>query len=151
MAQGVNPADLHRPFRSRRGRLVALVIGTAQFVFLAGVAIWLPAPFIWVDKALLLVVTGGVAFGLWRFAQVRAIATSSGLVVHNLVRTTRLEWAQIVAVRLGGGNPWVSLDLDDGDTLAVMAIQRADGDRAQGEAKRLATLVALHSRTDRNT
>ena len=67
--------------------------------------------------------------------------------MHNLIRTTRLEWAQIVAVRLGGGNPWVSLDLDDGETLAVMGIQRADGERGQAEAKRLATLVALHSRT----
>ena len=34
----------------------------------------------------------------------------------------------------------------DGDTLAVMGVQRADGKRGLAEADRLATLVALHSR-----
>ena len=50
----------------------------------------------------------------------------------------------------GGGEPWVTLDLADGDTLAVMAIQRADGEDAVAEARRLATLVDVHSRTDRD-
>jgi hypothetical protein len=42
------------------------------------------------------------------------------------------------------------LDLSDGDVLAVMAIQRADGARALAEARRLATLVAVGSRTPRD-
>jgi hypothetical protein len=130
---------------------VALATGAAQFLFLAGVAIWLPPPFGWVDKGILLVITGVVGFGLWRFARVRAVASASGLRVHNLLQVTSLDWTQIVAVRLGGGHPWVSLDLSDGDTLPVMAIQRADGDFGQREAKRLATLVALNSRTERDS
>jgi hypothetical protein len=44
-------------------------------------------------------------------------------------------------VQFGGGEPWVSLDLDDGDTLAVMAIQKADGEVSGREASRLAALV----------
>ena len=35
----------------------------------------------------------------------------------------------------------MTLELDDTDTLAVMAIQRADGASAMGEAQRLAGLV----------
>jgi hypothetical protein len=146
-----NEADLYRPFVSTRGRRVALGVGVTQFVVLTAGGVSLPPPFTWVEKGQVVLVALLIAYALWRFARVRAIADGTGLVVHNLLRTTRLEWAQIVAVRLGGGNPWVSLDLADGDTLAVMAIQRADGEVAQGEAKRLATLVALNSRTARDT
>ena len=40
---------------------------------------------------------------------------------------------------------YLTLDLDDGDTLAVMAIQKADGERGRAEASRLAGLVAAHA------
>ena len=50
----------------------------------------------------------------------------------------------------GPGRPWVQLDLSDGDTLAVMGIQRADGAFADAEARRLATLVAMHTATPRD-
>jgi hypothetical protein len=147
---GTSTSDLYRPFRSRRGRRVAVIIGLAQFVLLAAIALSLPKPFTWVEKGQVLFVAAAVAAVLWRLGEVRAFPSASGLVVHNLIRTTRLEWAQVIAVRLGGGSPWVTLDLDDGDTLAVMAIQRADGEVGQKEAQRLATLVALHSRTARD-
>ena len=39
--------------------------------------------------------------------------------------TGRLTWAQVLRVQFGDGAPWVTLDLDDTDQLAVMAIQRA--------------------------
>jgi hypothetical protein len=38
-------------------------------------------------------------------------------------------------------DPWVVLDLSDGGTLAVMAVQRADGERGMAEARRLQALV----------
>ncbi len=148
--RGAVPAELYRPFRSRRGRIVAAVIGVAQFGMLLWLAIWLPEPYTNLDKGELVVIGLAVGAMLWRLGEVRALPSASGLVVHNLIRTTSLEWAQIVAVRLGGGNPWVMLDLADGDTLAVMAIQRADGAVGEAEAKRLATLVALGSRTSRD-
>jgi hypothetical protein len=49
-------------------------------------------------------------------------------------------------VLFGGGAPWVSVDLDDTDTVAVMAIQKADGAFGQAEAARLSALVQVHSR-----
>ena len=51
---------------------------------------------------------------------------AEGLVVRNLF-TTRAGVAEIVGVQFAGGAPWVTLDLDDTDTVAVMAIQKADG------------------------
>jgi hypothetical protein len=82
-----------------------------------------------------------VAFVAWRYAAIVAVPSRSGLVVRNLVLTRTLEWAEVVGLQFGGGEPWVTLDLEDGDTVAVMAIQKADGPVAGREASRLAALV----------
>lgn len=82
-----------------------------------------------------------IAFIAWRYASIVAVPSRTGLVVRNLVLTRTLEWPQIVRIQFGGGEPWVSLDLEDGDTVAVMAIQKADGPVAGREASRLAALV----------
>lgn len=146
--------EVHRPFRPRAGRLVPLVLGGAVLVMMVAIAVALPG-----------LMGGGVALGdrlaiaalgivsallLVRLAAVRAEATPEGLVVRNVVWTRRLDWAEVVSVRFGPDRPWVQLDLADGETLAVMAVQRADGARAQAEARRLATLVARYSATPRD-
>ena len=43
----------------------------------------------------------------------------------------------------------MQLDLADGETLGVMAVQRADGASADAEAARLAALAAAHGRGGR--
>ena len=53
-------------------------------------------------------------------------------------------WDEVVEVRFPDGAPWVTLELDDTDELAVMAIQRADGQAGRDEAHRLARLVDRH-------
>ena len=82
-----------------------------------------------------------IAFLAWRYASIRAVPSRAGLVVRNLVLTRTLEWPEVVGIQFGGGEPWVTLDLEDGDTVAVMAIQKADGPLAGREASRLAALV----------
>jgi hypothetical protein len=67
------------------------------------------------------------ALVLMVLARPKAVADAGGLTVVNMLRTHRLEWAQIVTVNLRSGDPWVLLDLDDGTTLSVMGIQPADG------------------------
>ncbi|MBD7916879.1 PH domain-containing protein [Cellulomonas sp. Sa3CUA2] len=91
-----------------------------------------------------------IAWFCWRQASVSAVPDDTGLRVRNLLITTHVPWAQIVSVRFGQGRPWVQLDLADGDTLAVMGVQRADGQRADQEARRLATLVARRTATSRD-
>lgn len=147
--------DLHRPFAPRLARWVAWAVGAAVVVLALVLALALPS--VAGDRVALGDRVGIVGFGalvgwfLSRQAMVRAVPDAEGLVVRNLLLTRRVAWAQIVSVRFGQGRPWVQLDLADGDTLAVMAIQASDGSWAMVEAGRLATLVALHSATDRDS
>ena len=59
-------------------------------------------------------------------------------------------WREVTDVRFGGGEPWVTIELDDTDTLAVMAIQKADGAFGRTEASRLAALVQALGPTTRS-
>ena len=147
-------AVLHAPFRPVRGRVSAIALAIGQAVVLVGMALLMPSGglvgFGWLDRVGVILIAAGIGALLWRFAQLSLQPAESRLTVRNVIHTRQLEWPEVVSVRFGGGQPWVTLDLADGDTVAVMAIQRADGERAVAEAKRLATLVALHSRTERD-
>lgn len=143
-----------RPFRPRAARLVCLPLAVSSFVFLAAIAVRLPQITGGTgglgDRVGFLLVGAGIAWFLLREAGVRAEPDETGLTVRNLMRRHRLDWPQIVSVRFGPDRPWVQLDLADGTTLAVMAVQRADGARARAEARRLATLVAHFTSTGRD-
>jgi len=146
-------AALYAPFRPRLARAVSLALAVLVGAATIALAVALPSIASGYGGGDLV---GIGAFGLvtcwfcWRQASVRARVDESGITVRNLVVTRHLVWAEVVEVRFGQGRPWVQLDLADGDTLAVMGVQRADGALADAEARRLATLVALHSRTARN-
>jgi hypothetical protein len=140
-------ARLHRAFQPRRARVVALGIG--GLALLGSVVLAVVVPGGRLGDALGFVSLGAlVALVAYRQAAVRVLVDEDGLVVRNLVHTRRLGWAQVVGVSFGGGAPWAQLDLSDGDVLAVMAVQRADGAHGAAEAQRLATLVALHGPRD---
>jgi hypothetical protein len=81
----------------------------------------------------------------------RARADERGLSVVNGYRRHDLEWGQIVRISLTPNRPWALMDLDDGSTLSVMAIQSSDGARAKRSANELAAVIADQTRTDRNT
>jgi hypothetical protein len=145
----VTPDRTWAPFRPVRGRHTALGFAIAQAVVLIGLAFVVSGAG-WADRAGFLGVAALIGWVLLRFGLLRADPSPAGLVVQNLVRREELRWEQVVAVRFADGDPWVMLDLSDGDVLAVMAIQRADGAYATAEARRLATLVAAGSRTPRD-
>jgi hypothetical protein len=138
-------AALWAPFRPVRSRRTALAVAVTQAVLVVALGFIVPGAG-WIDRVGFVAVAAGFAWVLVRFSLLRAEPRPDGLVVQNLVHRQELDWAQIVAVRLGDGDPWVTLDLSDGDVLAVMAIQRADGPQGLAEARRLAGLVAAHSR-----
>lgn len=151
-AAGRRPAldDVFRPRAARvvTGSLAVVVaLATALLIVLlatTGVEGWSTA-----DLSGIALVGLAIVGFLWRQATVSATPTAEGLRVRNLASTRTVAWGEIVWVRFGEGRPWVQLDLDDGDTLAVMGVQRSDGDRARREAKRLATLVAARQRSGR--
>lgn len=143
-------AELHRVFRPRRARQVAYTVAVLALVTMAVLAFALPVPLGPLDRIGFLSVGLLVAWFMHRQASVVAEPAPTGLRVRNLLLTRDVEWAEVLAVRFGDGRPWVQLDLADGDTLAVMAVQQADGARGTADATRLATLVELHSRTPRD-
>ncbi|WP_349827959.1 PH domain-containing protein [Brevibacterium litoralis] len=72
------------------------------------------------------------AAGLYRFSAVRVVADPTGLRVHNVLGSYRLDWNQVIAVRFlpQAGEAWAQVDLSDGTTRQVHAIQAGDGEYA---------------------
>lgn len=140
--------DLHAPFRPRSARAVTVVLGVLTVAGTLAIVLALPrmegVTFGPADQVGTAVLALGICWFLYRQGAVAALPSERGMVVRNLIHTREVEWAEILSVNFGDGAPWVQLDLSDGGTLAVMAIQRADGERGRAEARRLATLVALH-------
>lgn len=134
------------PFRPRRGRFVALGFAALTLVVFTVIAVFLPSPAeggTWRvgDKVFFAGVGVAIAFLLWRFATIRAVPTREDLTIRNLFLTRRISWRDVADVRFEGGDPWVTIELTDTDTLAVMAIQKADAGYGRAEAGRLAALV----------
>ncbi|MFB9953842.1 PH domain-containing protein [Cellulomonas denverensis] len=145
---------LSAPFRPRAARWVSGVLAALVAVGTVLLLVLLPGTGLsgygTLDRTGFALLGIGIVWFCWRQATVRAVPQSSGLRVRNLATTRTVEWAAIVSIRFGQGQPWVQLDLSDGDTLAVMGIQRADGQFAEQEARQLATLVAQRTRTARD-
>lgn len=89
-----------------------------------------------------LVFIGLLAFALW-FALVRSrvVAEPERLVVVNGYRRREFEWAEVIAVRLPPGAPWMTLDLADGTSVSAMGVQGSDGDRARRAVRELRDVV----------
>ncbi len=143
--------DPYAPFRPRAARWVAWAL---LVLIGAAVAILLLLSFTtlqgwgWADRILTVLFAGAGALVVFRQAAVVAIPSPAGLRVRNLFLSTEVTWAQIIRVNFAPGRPWVTLDLSDGDTLPVMAIQGADGAHGLREAQRLAELVRLSEPPD---
>ncbi len=88
-----------------------------------------------------------IAFGaamlavLFALVRSRVVAEPERLTVVNGYRRRDFEWAEVLAVRLPPGAPWVTLDLADGNTVPAMGIQSSDGARAKVAVRELRTLV----------
>jgi len=139
----------YRTFRPRAARVVPTVLAAVVLIGTGLLLVLMPSLSL-VDQAGFVLVALLIVWFCWRQATVQARVDADGVTVRNLIYTRRLEWAEIVSVRFGSGRAWVQLDLADGDTLAVMGIQRADGAYADAEARRLSTLVAQHTATPRD-
>ena len=85
---------------------------------------------------------GLLAFTLfYALVRSRVVARADRLVVVNGYRRREFEWAQVIAVHLPPGAPWVTLDLADGTTVSAMGIQGSDGDRARRAVRELRATV----------
>ncbi|MGN6250942.1 MAG: PH domain-containing protein [Marmoricola sp.] len=140
---------LPRTWRPFGARIAASVFGA---MLLAVVVVgWVElgptirAEFTFFQRATLVFI-GLLAFAVW-FALVRSrvTATERGLTVVNGYRRRDYEWAQVLGVFLGRDAPWAGMDLSDGTSVSVLAIQSSDGDRATRAVRDLRRLLAAHS------
>ena len=74
-------------------------------------------------------------------ASVKVTARADSLVVRNLMRTRTLDWPEVLGISFPMGDPWAHLDLADGHTHPLHAIQRYDGKRAIAAAHLLQRLI----------
>jgi hypothetical protein len=137
-------------FRPVRARVVVYVLAAAVLGTLVALAVALPrgGQHPWgLESRLGLVAVGvGCVLVLHRLADVRVEGSEGGVLVVNVVGRRRLEWAEVVGVRLLRDDPWMLLDLSDGQALAAMGVQKSEGERSQRQAREFARLVAEHTR-----
>lgn len=138
------PAALPRVWRPLRARLVTLPVAALIFAGTLALAVALPDTWPVADRVGIAVIGTAAASVAAMLGRPVARADAGGLTVVNLLNRRRLAWSEIVRVGFGRDDPWVILDLDDGTTLAVMALQSADGDRGRAGARELAALVRAY-------
>jgi hypothetical protein len=135
-------------------RVAAAVMGsllTGALVFF-----WLALPgsvrdeFTIAQRLTLVVIFAVMLAFLFGIARCAIRADDHGLRVVNVYKVRRLEWTEVVQVRLLRGDPWAVLDVDDGTSIKAMAIQGSDGRRARRATAQLRALVEEHSRTPRD-
>lgn len=83
-----------------------------------------------------------LSWAVLQFTRVRVIADERGLQVRNYAGEKHVPWQVVAGVRLDEGSPWASLDLHDDDTIALLAVQANDGDRAVAAVLALRQLLA---------
>lgn len=131
-----------RPFGVR-----IAVIGLGLMLVVVCVAAWLGFDESVRDRVSFLQRATLFAFGVgagacgWALCRARVTAETGRLVVVNGFRRRELEWEQVLAVHLSSGAPWASLDLADGTTIAAMAFQGSDGQRAGQGVRQLRALL----------
>lgn len=94
------------------------------------------------------VIALGALFGYltYRVGSVKAVPSEEGLTVRNIFHTRFYPWNFVISAALPLTSSWTVLDLSDGTTASVMAIQHSDGGRAVKEIARLRRLIETHTK-----
>jgi hypothetical protein len=92
----------------------------------------------------------GLAFaaGVLFVARPRVDADAAGVRVRNIVGTYQLPWTLVQAVGFDRHSPWATLVLTNGEEVAVLAVQAADGERAVAAVEGLRALRAAGAPVD---
>ncbi|WP_246251057.1 MULTISPECIES: PH domain-containing protein [Actinomadura] len=127
-------------WRPRVTRIVAYATAGIIVLGMIVLAVVVAPQFKLFDRILLVVFGLFVGWILHMLARCRVQADEAGLTVVNPFRTRRLEWAEVIDVTMGEGEPWPTLDLADGTSFGAMGINGAEKTLA---AHQLAELRAL--------
>jgi hypothetical protein len=77
----------------------------------------------------------------YALARSRVVASEAGLVIVNGYKRREYEWAEVISIHLPAGAPWATIDLADGTTASMLAIQGSDGNRARDAVRTLRSLI----------
>jgi PH (Pleckstrin Homology) domain-containing protein len=134
---------VHRP---KRVRVVCAVAAVAIFVLFTvigtalttvGEGVFKPG-----DQYAMIGLGAMFALGIMLIARPRIQADETGIRVRNIVGGYELPWSAVRKVSFDRGRPWLSLELENDDTVSVLAVQAVDKEHA---VRAVQTLRALHS------
>lgn len=149
MSEPAPVPSLPQVWRPIGPRIVGITLTLSVAAICVGAAIALGAEtrakFTTFQKGTLVFVALLALSAMYALIRSRAVATEDGLLVVNGYRRRELTWPEIVAVHLRPGAPWVTLDIADGTTVSVLAIQSSDGPRSRTAALELRRLAAARS------
>ena len=134
--------------RPRRLLVVCRLAGAALLVVFAVVAYLLPRgsasgeQFGIADQVAFFLIGVLLSAVVLQFTRVRVVADLRGVRVRNYAGEKFVPWQVVAGVRLDDGSPWASLDLQDDDTIALLAVQANDGARAVDAVVALRALLA---------
>jgi Bacterial PH domain len=145
VSTGSTNGALPKTWRPFGVRMAGWIFGLALVIVLAGAWISFPQAVkdgfsIW-QRITTVLLFGGFLAAEYGLMRCRATASATGLTVVNGYRVHVFAWTQIVSIKLPVGAPWAVLDLDDGTTCSVMALQSADGLRAKRGVEQIRSLL----------
>jgi hypothetical protein len=96
------------------------------------------------DQVAMVVLGLLAAAAILLFTRPKVTADTDHIKIQNVLGGYDLPWAIVRRIRFDRGNPWVSLELEDDDVIAVMAVQAADKEHAVAGVRALRALLAAH-------
>ena len=138
-------ASLPHTWRPFGARIAVIFFGTMLVVLCAfawfGFDPEIRAKFTLFQRATIVFIGLLYAVAGYALARSRVVASERGLVVVNGYKRRDFEWAEIISIHLTAGAPWATIDLADGTTASLLAIQGSDGNRARSAVRTLRTLI----------
>ncbi|RKS09883.1 PH (Pleckstrin Homology) domain-containing protein [Nocardiopsis sp. Huas11] len=131
-------------WRPRAMRWVAYGLALLILATMGVLSATLPVDWRIQDRVMLFGLGLAIAAVLHLLGRPRLVATQRNVTIVNSIRTHVLAWPEIIDAQMREGEPWPSVDLSDGSTLAVMGIQSADGELARRQLGEFQAL--LHER-----
>jgi hypothetical protein len=93
------------------------------------------------DQVAMLGIGLAIGAGILFLGRSRVDADGSGVRLRNILGGRELPWSVIRAVRFDRKSAWASLLLQNGDEVAVLALQAVDGERAAEAVEGLRRLL----------
>ena len=103
----------------------------------AGTAVFQPG-----DQAAMIGLGILIGAGILMIGRPLVVADAQRIRIRNVIGGYDLPWQVVRAVKFQRGAAWASLELVNDDVVAVMAIQRVDGEHALTAVRALRALLA---------